>query len=68
MLARLWLNSFWRSSRWRLSSASFAFLARISSLRACIVGVVILDQERSRAFTGPSALYYHLTPRHVDIA
>ena len=30
------VNSFCRSSRWRLSSASFAFFARISSLRCCI--------------------------------
>nr|POF12821.1 hypothetical protein CFP56_09972 [Quercus suber] len=33
MLCRLLLNSFWRNSRCRFNSASFAFLARISSLR-----------------------------------
>lgn len=61
MLERVWLNSFWRSSRWRLSSASFAFLARISSFRACIVGV-ILDQQLCRAFTGPSTTTLSLSP------
>lgn len=37
MLWRLWVNSFWRISRCRLSSASLAFLARISSRRCCMV-------------------------------
>lgn len=40
-LCRLVLNSFWRNSRCFFSSASLAFFARISSLRAWMVDILL---------------------------